>query len=83
MHFLSFQRAKIQNFGNQGATSGIYCVHYKPPVVLCLPDDGCEGGREEGGGGVNKSVKKGNFVTKIQKYLFQIFLNEVLKILEK
>ena len=32
-HFQAFREPKIQDFGNHGATSGIYWVYYKPPVL--------------------------------------------------
>ena len=32
-HFQAFREPKIQNFGNHVATSKIYWVHYKPPVL--------------------------------------------------
>ena len=31
--FQAFREPKIQNFGNHGATSGIYWVYYKPPIL--------------------------------------------------
>ena len=31
--FQTFKEPKIQNFGNQGATSRVYWVYYKPPVL--------------------------------------------------
>ena len=33
VHFQPFREPKIQNFGNHGATSGIYWVYYKPPIL--------------------------------------------------
>ena len=33
--YQAFKRPKIQNFENQGATSGICWVYYKPPVLSC------------------------------------------------
>ena len=33
VHFQIFKEPKIQNFGNQGATSRVYWVYYKPPVL--------------------------------------------------
>ena len=34
--FQAFKKPKIQHFGNHGATSGIYWVYYKPPVLSYL-----------------------------------------------
>ena len=31
--FFRLSELKIQNFGNHGATFGIYWVYYKPPVL--------------------------------------------------
>ena len=31
--FQAFKEPKIQDFDNHGATSGIYWVYYKPPVL--------------------------------------------------
>ena len=31
--FQVFKEPKIQNFGKHGATSGVYWVYYKPPVL--------------------------------------------------
>ena len=31
--FQAFKEPKIQNFGNHGATSGMYWAYYKPPVL--------------------------------------------------
>lgn len=34
--FQAFIDPRIQNFGSYGATSGIYWIHYKPPVLSYL-----------------------------------------------